>query len=163
MAFSEACQKAWTFFNNALSVHTELVYIQTSLVAIQAITVMVSKPDPGSLGQREICSVIIWLIHSIRLGILHRLHWEPMSRVHVVHGGIEVGMLQRLAPPGRLQLGHQPPGRMLSKPDILGVVLPRKEFVCSLGAALGESTLFNFFSNPKFKYTSCSFVFPTDS
>lgn len=42
MAFGEACQKAWTFFNNALSVHTELVYIQTSLVAIQAITVMVS-------------------------------------------------------------------------------------------------------------------------
>jgi hypothetical protein len=39
--FAEAQERAWQFFENALSVHTELLYCATSLVAVQALTAMV--------------------------------------------------------------------------------------------------------------------------
>lgn len=39
--FREAYQTAWNFFENALAVHTELLYFHTSLLAVQALTVMV--------------------------------------------------------------------------------------------------------------------------
>lgn len=39
--FREAYQAGWSFFENALSVHTELLYFRTSLLAVEALTVMV--------------------------------------------------------------------------------------------------------------------------
>lgn len=39
-SYAEACRQAWGFFENALSVHTELIYYQTSFTAIQALLIM---------------------------------------------------------------------------------------------------------------------------
>jgi hypothetical protein len=39
--FAESRAQAWRYFNNALSVHTDLIYKQTDLSAIQALLVMV--------------------------------------------------------------------------------------------------------------------------
>lgn len=37
----EANQLAWGWFENALSVHTEILYFRTSIVGVQALTLMV--------------------------------------------------------------------------------------------------------------------------
>jgi hypothetical protein len=37
----EAEEKAWQFFQKALSVHTELLYLPTGLMAVEALTAMV--------------------------------------------------------------------------------------------------------------------------
>jgi hypothetical protein len=42
MTFSEAQGQAWQYFENALSVHTELLYTPTGLSAVQALALMVS-------------------------------------------------------------------------------------------------------------------------
>jgi hypothetical protein len=42
--FAEAQEQAWRFFENALSVHTELVYCTTGLLAVQALAAMVRLP-----------------------------------------------------------------------------------------------------------------------
>jgi hypothetical protein len=39
--FAEAQERAWQFFENALSVHTELLYCTTGLLAVQALAAMV--------------------------------------------------------------------------------------------------------------------------
>lgn len=39
--FRQAFQTAWLFFSNCLAVHTQLLYFRTSLLAVQALTVMV--------------------------------------------------------------------------------------------------------------------------
>lgn len=39
-SFSEACSRAWQYFENALSVHTDLVYSQTNIMAVQALLLM---------------------------------------------------------------------------------------------------------------------------
>jgi hypothetical protein len=39
--FGEIQQKAWRYFEKALSVHTELLYGSTGLMAVQALTAMV--------------------------------------------------------------------------------------------------------------------------
>jgi hypothetical protein len=41
-AFVEAQEKAWAYFENALSVHTDLLYMRTGLSAVQALLAMVS-------------------------------------------------------------------------------------------------------------------------
>ena len=41
MTFSEAQAQAWQYFENALSVHTELLYTPTGLPAVQALAIMV--------------------------------------------------------------------------------------------------------------------------
>ena len=41
-SFKEATQLAWVWFENALSVHTEVLYFRTSIVGVQALTLMVS-------------------------------------------------------------------------------------------------------------------------
>lgn len=42
-SWGEAQRKSWPYFENALSVHTELVYFRSSLSAVQALLVMVSR------------------------------------------------------------------------------------------------------------------------
>jgi len=39
--FNEAQAESWKFFENSLSVHTELIYTPTGLTAVQALTLMV--------------------------------------------------------------------------------------------------------------------------
>lgn len=70
--FSEACQTSWGFFGNALSVHTELLYFRTSLLAIQALAVMVRTIIPHYI---EYCP----LISGLQLGLFHRQHGESVS------------------------------------------------------------------------------------
>jgi hypothetical protein len=44
ISFAEAQSHAWRYFENALSVHTELLYSQTSILAVEALCAMVSSP-----------------------------------------------------------------------------------------------------------------------
>lgn len=39
--FRAASQVSWEWFENALSVHTEILYFKTSLLGVQALTLMV--------------------------------------------------------------------------------------------------------------------------
>lgn len=43
MGFSEAQAQAWQYFENALSVHAELLYTPTGLPAVQALALMASR------------------------------------------------------------------------------------------------------------------------
>lgn len=43
VSFTEAQARAWRFFENALSVHTELLYTPTGLTAVQALALMASN------------------------------------------------------------------------------------------------------------------------
>ena len=40
-SIQEANQSAWGYFENALSVHTEILYFRASIVGVQALTLMV--------------------------------------------------------------------------------------------------------------------------
>ena len=42
-SFTEAYRKAWCFFENALSAHTEIIYFRTSILGVQALAVMVNS------------------------------------------------------------------------------------------------------------------------
>ena len=44
VSFREAHKQAWEFFENAMSVHTELLITPTGLIAVQALTLMVCGP-----------------------------------------------------------------------------------------------------------------------
>lgn len=44
--FAEAQERAWQFFENALSVHTELLYCTTGLMAVEALIAMVKLLIP---------------------------------------------------------------------------------------------------------------------
>jgi len=46
-AFAEAYEGGWKFFQNALSVHTDLLFVNTSLLAVQALAAMVNLPSLG--------------------------------------------------------------------------------------------------------------------
>jgi hypothetical protein len=48
-AFSESRAQSWKYLENALSVHTELLYGPTSLDCIQALLLMVSQSDRSFL------------------------------------------------------------------------------------------------------------------
>ncbi len=41
-SFTQAQAQSWRFFENALFVHTDLLYSQTGLLAVEALTAMVS-------------------------------------------------------------------------------------------------------------------------
>jgi len=42
----ESSQRSWSYFENALSVHTDLMFLPSSIVGVQALTLMVrSSPD----------------------------------------------------------------------------------------------------------------------
>lgn len=43
MSFSDAKKEAWLYFQNALSMHFELLYLRTSLMSVQIFTIMVSN------------------------------------------------------------------------------------------------------------------------
>jgi hypothetical protein len=42
-SFVEAQRRAWQYFQNALSVHTDLLFVKTSILAVQALAAMVSS------------------------------------------------------------------------------------------------------------------------
>ncbi|KAK5199661.1 hypothetical protein LTR92_000202 [Exophiala xenobiotica] len=44
-SFRQANQLAWRWFENALSVHTEILYFRTSLIGVQALTLMLIDDD----------------------------------------------------------------------------------------------------------------------
>lgn len=58
---------AWGYFENALSVHTEVLYFRTSMVGIQALTLMVSAST------KSMCEQCLQLI-----GLLLRKHYKSM-------------------------------------------------------------------------------------
>lgn len=63
--FAEAQERAWQFFENALSVHTELLYCTSSLLAVQALAAMVRLPTSLSL-KDQILMYFIVLTESLR-------------------------------------------------------------------------------------------------
>lgn len=44
-AFARAQAQAWTYFENALSVHTDLIYVRSDITAIQALMTMVTTTN----------------------------------------------------------------------------------------------------------------------
>ena len=48
-SFSHNQKEAWSYFRNAISVHTELLFTFTGLMAVRALIVMVSFLDPTIL------------------------------------------------------------------------------------------------------------------
>lgn len=40
--FADASEASWGFFENALSVHTEMLYLRSSILSVQALVLMVS-------------------------------------------------------------------------------------------------------------------------
>lgn len=43
VGYLKASQASWAFFENALSVHTEILFLRTSMMAVQAIILMVAN------------------------------------------------------------------------------------------------------------------------
>lgn len=75
-SFREAREAAWLWFENALSVHSELLYWQPTVIGVQALTVMVSffsTPGNPSL---------------ISPGIFFRGHQLSSAAVHATLVGI---------------------------------------------------------------------------
>lgn len=50
-SFREATQTSWRYFENAMSVHTNLIYFKTSLISVQAVLLMVRKYQLKDLQQ----------------------------------------------------------------------------------------------------------------
>ena len=53
-SFAEANQSAWQLFENALSAHTEILYSRTSLMGVQALTLMVREEATSPIDVRLI-------------------------------------------------------------------------------------------------------------
>lgn len=56
-SFHEANKLAWRFFENALSAHTEILYFRTSIVGVQALTLMVGQPCYSVLSKEELMAI----------------------------------------------------------------------------------------------------------
>jgi hypothetical protein len=41
--FSDACQTSWALFENALSAHTEILYLRSSMLGVQTLILMVRR------------------------------------------------------------------------------------------------------------------------
>lgn len=73
--FEDACRTSWGFFENALSMHTQLLYEHTSLIGVQALIVMVLVlPNPFPIV--KICS---W-----RIGILYRRRRQSNRAIYAM-------------------------------------------------------------------------------
>ena len=59
VTFTQAHAQAWRFFENALAVHLDLLYTHTGLMAVQALTVMVSHPTP--VPQLQFLTLPVWI------------------------------------------------------------------------------------------------------
>ncbi|KAH7068618.1 fungal-specific transcription factor domain-containing protein [Paraphoma chrysanthemicola] len=73
--FHDAYQTAWAFFSNSLSVHTELLYFRTSLMAVQALTIMAYFSE--AIGNP--CLEYMLSTITMRLAYSKGLHRQPIS------------------------------------------------------------------------------------
>ncbi|RSL87757.1 hypothetical protein CEP52_015423 [Fusarium oligoseptatum] len=73
--FRHAFQTSWTYFSNCLSVHLELLYFQTSIMAIQALTIMGYFSD--SIGR--FCLEYMLSTVALRLACSKGLHRQAAS------------------------------------------------------------------------------------
>ncbi|OAL39604.1 hypothetical protein AYO20_01001 [Fonsecaea nubica] len=73
--FQEANQSAWGYFENALSVQTEMLYFRTSIVGVQALTLM------AYFTQNIACPCLEYVLCGIavRLGIAKGLHRQAVA------------------------------------------------------------------------------------
>ncbi|KIW30214.1 uncharacterized protein PV07_05973 [Cladophialophora immunda] len=74
-SYRHACEVAWTYFANALLVHTELLYFRTSLSSIQALAVMAYFTD--SMGNP--CLEYMLSTVALRSACSKGLHRRPAS------------------------------------------------------------------------------------
>ena len=88
--FADAQKQAWKYFENALSVHTELIYMHSDLLAIEALMAMVCH---CGIGRQFSIRVLI----DSHIGFLHRGTWQSSSRVHVGLKRISLGLVQGIA------------------------------------------------------------------
>ncbi|KAI1616602.1 fungal-specific transcription factor domain-containing protein [Exophiala viscosa] len=74
-SFKEATQSAWDWFENALSVHTEVLYFRTSIVGVQALTLMAyfTQNFGSPCLEYMLCST------AVRLSIAKGLHRQAVS------------------------------------------------------------------------------------
>ncbi|KIW31163.1 uncharacterized protein PV07_02832 [Cladophialophora immunda] len=72
--FREAYRTAWSYFENALAVHTELLYFRTSLLAVQALTVMAYYTE--CIGSP--CLEYMLVTNAARLAYSKGLHRQPV-------------------------------------------------------------------------------------
>ncbi|KAM5383740.1 hypothetical protein ACJZ2D_001729 [Fusarium nematophilum] len=77
--FRYAFQTAWTFFSNCLSVHLELLYFRTSMMAIQALTIMGYFTE--SIGNP--CLEYMLSTVALRLACSKGLHRQAVSSWHM--------------------------------------------------------------------------------
>ncbi|KAJ2905583.1 hypothetical protein MKZ38_004877 [Zalerion maritima] len=73
--FQEANRSAWEWFENALSVHTEILYFRTSLVGVQALTLMAYFTE--NLGNP--CLEYMLCTNALRLAVSKGLHRQLVS------------------------------------------------------------------------------------
>ncbi|KID91330.1 Transcription factor, fungi, partial [Metarhizium majus ARSEF 297] len=73
--FHETQQASWPFFENSLSVHTQLLYWQTTVTGVQALTAMAYFTDAISspILQYMLCSM------AVRLAVAKGMHRRPHS------------------------------------------------------------------------------------
>ncbi|EXJ70411.1 uncharacterized protein A1O5_06479 [Cladophialophora psammophila CBS 110553] len=74
-SFQEANQSAWGYFENALSVHTEMLYFRTSIVGVQALTLMAyfTQNIASPCLEYVLCGI------AVRLGIAKGLHRQAIA------------------------------------------------------------------------------------
>ncbi|KIV79464.1 hypothetical protein PV11_07026 [Exophiala sideris] len=74
-SFRDATQSAWVWFENALSVHTEVLYFRTSIVGVQALTLMAyfTQNFGSPCLEYMLCST------AVRLSIAKGLHRQAVS------------------------------------------------------------------------------------
>ncbi|KAF2811865.1 uncharacterized protein BDZ99DRAFT_560399 [Mytilinidion resinicola] len=74
-AFVEAQEKAWSYFENALSVHTDLIYMRTGLSAVQALLAMAFYTE--GLGNPALEYMLV--SNTLRLAQSKGLHRQPVE------------------------------------------------------------------------------------
>ncbi|KAI1629537.1 fungal-specific transcription factor domain-containing protein [Exophiala viscosa] len=72
--YTEAHQESWSYFENALSVHAELLYFRTSVVGVQALTLMAYFSEAVS------CRMLQYMLvaNAYRLACGQGLHVQPV-------------------------------------------------------------------------------------
>ncbi|KAL6245979.1 hypothetical protein RBB50_007132 [Rhinocladiella similis] len=74
-SFREAQQQSWAWFENALSVHSELLFCHTSLTGVQALALMAYVVESIS------CPILQYMLcaNALRLAVTQGLHRHPIQ------------------------------------------------------------------------------------
>ncbi|EXJ68312.1 uncharacterized protein A1O5_08927 [Cladophialophora psammophila CBS 110553] len=80
-SFSKAKREAWRYFQNALSMNVQLLYLRTSLMSVQAMTIMTAYT--GSIGSP--CLEYMMCATAVRLACSKGLHREPPVAWNLSH------------------------------------------------------------------------------